>query len=119
MTVEKNPEIKNPEAPFDFINLLEVPEDEMDQFVTDWKRRSAVMGQEAGFISADLEKSLLKDHKYQIINVAHWQSYNAWVDANNDDTYSKKLANDLGGTNHVKVTRGFFRPVASYTHLYN
>ncbi len=91
----------------------------MDQFIADWQRRSKIMGQEAGFISADLEKSLLKDHQYQIINVAHWQSYDAWVAANNNPDYAKKLASDLGGTANVVVHRGFFRPVASYTHLYD
>lgn len=119
MPVEKNPALKNPEAPFVFINLFEIAEDDIEQFVSDWERRAKVMGQQPGFMSANVYKSLLPDNQFQLVNVAQWQSYDAWVAANNDPTYAQQLAEDLGHTPNVKVNRGFYRPVTSYTHLYD
>ncbi|WP_322060153.1 antibiotic biosynthesis monooxygenase family protein [Paraburkholderia sp. J63] len=118
MSSTRNPNIQNPEAPFYFINLLEIAEADIEQFVDDWNRRSKLMGQMPGFIRADLQKSLLPDHQYQLINVSLWQSYDAWVAAVDNPAYASELKTDLHRTSSVKVNRGFYRPVASYTHLY-
>ena len=118
MTIEKDLHFADPGEPFTFLNLFEMDKADVDQFVVDWKRRSAIMGQQLGFISANLLKSVLPNSRYQLVNVSFWQSYEAWVAANNDPTYADQLAANLDHTKSIQVTRGFYRPVAAYTHLY-
>lgn len=118
MTLERIAELQNPEAPFTFINLFEIDEADIEQFLSDWNERSKIMGQMPGYIRADIYKSLLPDHQYQLINVSHWQSYDAFLAANNDPQYAQQLNNDLNNMPEMNIHRGYFRPVASYTHLY-
>ncbi|RRJ97574.1 hypothetical protein Ga0100231_003465 [Opitutaceae bacterium TAV4] len=116
--VQKNPTIKHPEEPFTFINLMEIKEADIDRFVADWNERSKIMGQLPGYITATLYKSLLADSQYQLITVGQWQSYDAWVAANNNPTYAQQLSADLGQAPSIKLTRGFYRPTASSVHVY-
>jgi hypothetical protein len=50
-------------------------------------------------------------------NVSLWQSYDAWAAAVDNPAYATELALDPGRTANVKVHRGFYRPVATYTQL--
>lgn len=117
--VKKDPAIANPEAPFVFINLMEMAQGDIGPFLADWASRSQLTRQQAGSMSATLYKTLLPDSRYQIINISQWQSYNAFVDAQNDATYSRQLAKDLNQTSSIKLLRGFFRPVAYRIQTYD
>ena len=119
MPAKRNAEIQQPDEPIDFITLLEVRADELETFIEDWKRRSVIMEKADGFISDTLETSQLSDSAYQIINISHWSSYNKWLAATNNPTYAAQLAADHSRATHVKVTRGFYRPVAGGTHFYD
>ncbi len=116
---EKDPEIKFPELPFVFINLMEMGADDIDPFVADWRVRSKIMGQMHSAMGSTLYRSVLPDNTFPIVNVSQWQSYNGFIDANNDPVYAEKLTADLGHIPSIKLTRGFYRPVASHTHTYN
>ncbi len=115
---QKNPEIKFPEMPFMFINLMEMNPEDVAPFISDWKIRSGIMGQMPAAMGSTLYKSTLPDNRFQIINVSQWQSYNGFIDANNDPVYARELSADLGHTPSIKLIRGFYRPVASHTHTY-
>ncbi len=117
--VKKDPEIKFPEQPFVFINLMEMSAADVGPFVADWRVRSRIMGQMRAAMGSTLYRSLLPDHTFQIVNVSQWQSYNGFVDANNNPVYAEKLAADLGHTPSIKLTRGFYRPVATYAQTYS
>ncbi len=116
--LRKDPEIKFPDLPFVFINLMEMNANEVDSFVSDWQARSKTMGQMPAAMGSTLYRSLASNTAFQIVNVSQWQSYNGFIDANNNPSYSAKLAADLGHIPSIKLTRGFYRPVASYTHTY-
>ncbi len=118
MPAEKNPNFEKPDEPFTFINIFEIAEKDIDQFVSDWQSRSKIMGQMPGAITATLYKSVLPENKFQLVNVSLWQSYNAFLDATNDQTYAKRLSDDLDHTPSIKINRGFYRPVATTTHFY-
>lgn len=115
---QKDPEIKYPESPFVFINLMEMETADTSRFIADWQVRSKVMGQMPAAMGSTLYKSLLPGTSFQVVNVSQWQSYNGFIDANNDPTYAQELTSDLGHTPSIKLTRGFYRPVASSTHIY-
>ncbi|MDR2981384.1 MAG: antibiotic biosynthesis monooxygenase [Puniceicoccales bacterium] len=116
--VAKDPGIPNPEAPVVFINLMGIVPEDIDQFVADWNERAKIMGQVPGYITATLYRSLLSGARYQLINIAQWQSYDAWVAANNNPSYVKQLSNDLGHTVSIKPTQSFYRPAAWSTNTY-
>lgn len=71
------------------------------------------MGQQPGFINANLLKSVLPDNRYQLINVSLWQSYDAWIAATNDPTYANQLSADLSHIKSIQVTRGMRRRLRS------
>ncbi|HCL5074346.1 TPA: hypothetical protein N2F43_003679 [Salmonella enterica] len=117
--VKKDPAISNPEAPFVFINLMQMAQKDVAPFIADWKIRSQLTRQQAGSMGATLYKNQLPDSRYPIINISQWQSYNAFIDAQNDATYSRQLAKDLNQTASIRLIRGFFRPVAYQIQTYD
>ncbi len=119
LRIIKNPAITNPDAPFVFINLMEMEQKDIDPFLSSWKIRSQLTRKQPGSMGATLYKTMLPDSRYQIVNISQWQSYNAFVDGQNNPTYSSELAADLNQTASIKLTRGFFRPVAYYAHVYD
>ncbi len=114
----RNAEIKSPESPFVFINLMQMRAEDVGPFVADWRRRSKIMGQMPAAIGSTLYRSVLPDSAFQIVNVSQWQSYNGFMEAINDSTYARELTSDLEHTPSIKLTRGFYRQVATYTHVY-
>lgn len=116
--VKRNLEIPNPEAPVTFINLMEIPAQDIERFVADWNESSKIMGQMPGFITATLYRSLVAEAKYQLVTVGQWQSYDAWLAANNDPAYAQRLSEDIGHTAEIKLTRGFYRPAAWSANTY-
>lgn len=117
--LKKDPAISNPEAPFVFINLMQMQQKDIAPFLADWQSRSQLTRQQAGSMNATLYKTLLPDSRYSIINISQWQSYNAFIDAQNDATYSQQLEKDLNQTSSIKLVRGFFRPVAYQIQTYD
>ncbi|EFP4584412.1 hypothetical protein HX910_002233 [Salmonella enterica] len=117
--VKKDPAFSHPGAPFIFINLMEMTPKDATTFIADWKIRSQLTRQQAGSMNATLYRAVLPDERYSIINVSQWQSYNAFVDAQNDPTYSRQLQNNLNQTSSIKLIRGFFRPVAYQIQTYD
>lgn len=79
MPAIRNTEIERSDEPFDSINLMEVPADQLTLFLEDWERRTALLKDAKGFISTTLEKSLLSGSKYSIIVISHWASYDLWL----------------------------------------
>ena len=117
--VKKDPAISQAEVPFVFINLMEMAPQDISPFIADWKSRSQLTRQQLGSMTATLYKTILPDSRYQIVNISQWQSYDAFVNGQNDPSYSARLEADLNQTASIKLTRGFFRPVAYCAHLYD
>ncbi|NEW40110.1 antibiotic biosynthesis monooxygenase [Nocardia cyriacigeorgica] len=60
-----------------FINVLEVPAEHVDAFVEQWRERAALMRTAPGFRDVRLHRALLPDARFQLVNVAHWDSAEA------------------------------------------
>ncbi|MFD6391258.1 antibiotic biosynthesis monooxygenase family protein [Nocardia sp. NPDC060259] len=60
-----------------FINVIEVSADEVDGFVEQWRERVALMRTAPGFRDVRLHRALLPDSRFQLVNVAHWDSAEA------------------------------------------
>ena len=60
-----------------FINVFEIPADHVDNFIEQWKQRAALLRQAPGFRDVRLHRALLPDSRFQLVNVAHWDSVEA------------------------------------------
>ncbi|MGX1805888.1 antibiotic biosynthesis monooxygenase family protein [Nocardia sp. NPDC055321] len=60
-----------------FINAIELPADQVDAFIEQWRERAALMRTAPGFRDVRLHRSLLPDTRFQLVNVAHWDSAEA------------------------------------------
>ncbi|MER6138599.1 antibiotic biosynthesis monooxygenase family protein [Streptomyces sparsogenes] len=61
-----------------FINVIELPADEVDTFVEQWRERAKLMRDAPGFQDSRLHRAKLPDARFQLVNVAHWDSTEAW-----------------------------------------
>ncbi len=80
------------------INVFEVPEGQTDATIQSWESARDFLKSEPGYISTQLHGALLPDAKYQLINVAKWESAEAFMAA------TTRMRN-----------AGVFRPVAGVT----
>ncbi|MBF4997415.1 antibiotic biosynthesis monooxygenase [Nocardia sp. BSTN01] len=60
-----------------FVNVIEIPADRIDEFVEQWRARARIMRAAPGFRDVRLHRALLPDARFQLINVAHWDSVEA------------------------------------------
>jgi len=63
--------------PVTLINVFEVTQDELDPFLADWRLRAEFMSRQPGCRSFRLHRALAPDSKFQLVNVAEWDSADA------------------------------------------
>jgi heme oxygenase (mycobilin-producing) len=61
-----------------FINVFEVPVEQIDTFIAHWRELAKIMSTAPGFRNARLHRALSSQTRFQIINVANWGSLQAW-----------------------------------------
>jgi heme-degrading monooxygenase HmoA len=67
-----------------FINLFDVPAGRGEAFVAEWQKVNDYMRSQPGYQSHRLHRALAGDAKYQYVNVAIWESAEAWRAAHNE-----------------------------------
>ncbi|MER7346563.1 antibiotic biosynthesis monooxygenase family protein [Streptomyces aurantiacus] len=60
-----------------FINVIEISADQVDEFIEQWRERVALMSTAPGFRDVRLHRALLPDARFQLVNIAHWDSAEA------------------------------------------
>jgi len=60
-----------------FINAIELAADDVDGFIEHWHERVAVMRTAPGFRDVRLHRALLPGARFQLVNIAHWDSAEA------------------------------------------
>jgi heme oxygenase (mycobilin-producing) len=63
------------------INAFEVPEGEDDAFLAGWERQREFLGAQEGYRSTRLHRSLSPNANFRFVNVARWESQQAFRDA--------------------------------------
>ena|SRR5215207_4510714 len=78
------------------INVFEVPVKQIDTFIAQWRERAKIMSTALGFLDSRLHRALSSRTRFQVVNVAHWDSRQAWeaAAANPDKTRLRALADD-------------------------
>ena len=74
------------------INPFEVPKGKLEESVTYWEACRDFLKNQPGYISTKLHQSIKDDSKFELINVAVWESPKAFTEA------SKKMVKELGVT---------------------
>lgn len=64
--------------PVTLINVFEVPEGKLPEAVTYWEASRAFLAAEPGFIRTRLHQSVAPNARFQLINVAEWESPQAF-----------------------------------------
>lgn len=63
--------------PVTLINLFEIRADDVDPFLQNWRARAEFMAKQPGFRSLRLHRALTADTRFQVVNVAEWDSADA------------------------------------------
>ena len=87
------------------INPFEVPEGKLEESVRYWEACRDFLKNQPGYISTELHKSIQEDARFELINVAIWESPEAFKKA------SHKMAKELG----VPPTEGLKANPSLYT----
>lgn len=100
--------------PVTFINVFEVPPDQLDEFFADWTKRAEFMSRQPGFRSYRLHRALSGESRFQLINVAEWDSAEALQTAVADPEFQAGIR---GAAERFDVQGfpGLFRVAAEFT----
>ncbi|MGW4632437.1 antibiotic biosynthesis monooxygenase family protein [Nocardia sp. NPDC004415] len=96
--------------PMVLINVFELTGGDIEELVADWQVALDVMRNMSGFISSTLHRSVDGNAKFQLINVAHWESAEDFQAAFADPEFlsisGKMLASDrYSFTPHPSIYR--------------
>jgi heme-degrading monooxygenase HmoA len=69
------------------------------------------MTHEPGFLDTTLHRSLVPDARFQFINIAHWESVEAWQAA-----FAKHAPNAMLIQAGLDATPALYRVVVEYSH---
>ncbi|WP_433399194.1 antibiotic biosynthesis monooxygenase family protein [Streptomyces sp. CA-146814] len=90
MTTDNGLATGTPETPVTFINVFEIAADELDAFVEKWEERARLMRDRPGFIDSRMHRARSADSRFQLVNVSHWESQEAWEAATADPEFSAR-----------------------------
>jgi heme-degrading monooxygenase HmoA len=81
--------------PITLINIFEIPQAEVDAFVQGWQERAAFLSRQPGFRSLRLHSALSPDTRYQLVNVAEWDSAEALHAATSQDFFQQSAQRSM------------------------
>lgn len=68
-------------SPVVLINVFTVPQGKEDEFIKIWNETGQLLKNAPGFIGAKLHRSIHPNAHFQFVNVAHWESTEAYQTA--------------------------------------
>lgn len=98
-----------------FINIFEIAPEDVDAFAEKWEQRAAIMSKQSGFIDTRLHRAQSPDGRFQLVNVAHWESQEAWEAATADPKFANRAnaARDSAET-PVRANPGLYDVVVRF-----
>ncbi len=79
-------------SPVTLINVFEVPAEHIDEFIAQWRERAAPMSTKPGFLDSRLHRALSSQTRFQLVNVAHWESREAMEAGTADTEFQKRIS---------------------------
>jgi heme-degrading monooxygenase HmoA len=62
------------DGPITLINIFEVRAGQVEEFIAQWRGRAESMAAAPGFRDAKLHRAVSSQARFQLVNVAHWDS---------------------------------------------
>jgi len=78
-------------TPVTLVNVFEVPAQHVDAFIARWRERAALMSTQPGFVDTRLHRALSSQTRFQLVNVAHWDSAEAVQAAQADPEFQQRV----------------------------
>lgn len=93
------------------IDAGELPEDRIDESVARWRERVGLVHTAPGFRDARLPRRVSPESRLGLVNVAHWDSAEAWRTVADDPRFQQRLSSfpDFADANP-----GLFRIAAEF-----
>jgi len=79
-------------SPVTLINVFEVPTEHVEVFIAGWRQRAALMSTKPGFVDTRLHRALSPQTRFQLVNVAHWESREAVEAATADPEFQQRIS---------------------------
>lgn len=79
----------SPDTAVTFINVFEVDAGDAEAVAAQWERRGELMRDKPGFLGSRLHRARSSDSRFQLVNVAHWESQEAWEAATADPAFQR------------------------------
>lgn len=77
------------------INVFELRPQDIEPFVRQWQERAKFMGRQPGFRSLRLHRALSPDARFQLVNVAEWESAEALRAATAQDYFQRSAQQSM------------------------
>lgn len=94
-----------------FVNAFELPRERIDEFLPHWRGRAELMSDASGFRDNRLHRAVDSDTRFQLVNIAHWDSPEAWRTAGNDPRFQQRLS---ASPDFAIANPALFRVVAEF-----
>jgi heme oxygenase (mycobilin-producing) len=78
-------------GPVTFINVFEVPVEQIETLIAHWRELAKIMSAAPGFREARLHRALSSQTRFQMINVANWDSPQTWETATANPEFQEGL----------------------------
>jgi heme oxygenase (mycobilin-producing) len=102
-------------GPVTFINVFEVPVEQIDTFIAHWRELAKIMIAAPGFRDARLHRALSSQTRFQIVNVANWESSQAWEAAAANPEFQERLGALVEDTEvQFSATPALYEVVVAY-----
>ena len=88
-------------SPVTLINVFEIPVEHVNEFIAQWQDRAALMSTKPGFLDSRLHRALASQTRFQLINVAHWESVQAMEAGTADPKFQEWIR---GATTNPQVS---------------
>ena len=75
--------------PITLINVFEIRQDDVEAFLHEWRERAEFLSGQPGFRSLRLHRATSADARFQLINVAEWDSAEALQAATSQDFFQQ------------------------------
>lgn len=79
-----------PDSSVTFINVFEIDAEDVEAFVGKWEERARLMRDKPGFIDSRMHRSRATETRFQLVNVSHWESQEAWEAATADPDFTSR-----------------------------
>jgi heme-degrading monooxygenase HmoA len=95
-------------GPITLINVFEIGPDDVDLFLQEWQRRAHFLRRQPGFRSLRLHRAVNADSRFQVVNVAEWDSAEALQAATAQDFFqqsAQRSVQEFAVTAHPAIYR--------------